>query len=60
MMASMSGFKKLFGNSQPGFSLIRNVGLNVVDQLGFAKQKIMRQALGLEGDLPEVARSTGW
>ncbi len=60
MMASMSGFKHLFSNEQPSLSFIRNAGLNFVDTLGFAKQKIMRQALGLEGDLPEMARSTGW
>ncbi|VAW65156.1 hypothetical protein MNBD_GAMMA11-266, partial [hydrothermal vent metagenome] len=60
MMYSMSGFKNLFSNNQSSLSLIRNVGLNFVDKLSFAKQKVMRQALGLEGDLPEVARSTGW
>jgi len=60
MMYSMSGFKNLFSNDQSSLSLIRNTGLNIVDKLGFAKQKIMRQALGLEGDLPEIAKSTGW
>ncbi|HED36080.1 MAG TPA: 2-octaprenyl-3-methyl-6-methoxy-1,4-benzoquinol hydroxylase [Gammaproteobacteria bacterium] len=60
MMYSMSGFKNLFSNNQSSLSLIRNAGLNCVDKLSFVKQKVMRQALGLEGDLPEVARSTGW
>ncbi len=60
MMVSMSGFKNLFSNEQPGLSLLRNAGLNLVDSLGFVKHKFMRHALGLEGDLPQMARTTGW
>ncbi len=60
MMYSMSGFKNLFSNEQPALSLIRNAGLNLVDSLGFVKHKFMRHALGLEGDLPEMAKPIGW
>lgn len=60
MMYSMSGFKNLFSNEQPGLSIIRNMGLDLADSLGLVKRKVMRHALGLEGDLPEMARSTGW
>ncbi len=60
MMYSMSGFKELFGNEQPALSLLRNAGLNLVDSMGFVKHKFMRHALGLEGDLPAMARSIGW
>ena len=60
MMYSMSGFKNLFSNEQPPLTLLRNVGLNLVDNLGPLKQKFMRHALGLEGDLPQMARSVGW
>jgi len=60
MMYSMSGFKNLFSNEQAGLSLIRNSGLNIVNSLGPVKNKLMRHALGLEGDLPEMAKSIGW
>ena len=60
MMYSMSGFKNLFSNEQAGLSLIRNSGLNIVNSLGPVKNKLMRHALGLEGDLPEIAKSIGW
>lgn len=60
MMYSMSGFKNLFSNDQAELSLIRNAGLNVIDSIGPVKNKFMRHALGLEGDLPEMAKSIGW
>jgi len=60
MMASMSGFKKLFSNEQTELSFIRNTGLNIINQLGLVKYKLMKHAMGLEGDLPEMAKSIGW
>ncbi|MCW8936045.1 MAG: UbiH/UbiF/VisC/COQ6 family ubiquinone biosynthesis hydroxylase [Gammaproteobacteria bacterium] len=60
MMASMSGFKNLFSNEQSELSLLRNAGLNIVNNMGPVKNKLMRHALGLEGDLPEMAKSIGW
>jgi len=60
MMYSMSGFKNLFSNEQTEISFMRNAGLNLVNKLGPIKNKLMRHALGLEGDLPEMAKSTGW
>ena len=60
MMYSMSGFKNLFSNEQTELSFIRNAGLNFVNDLGLIKNKLMRHALGLEGDLPKMAQSTGW
>jgi len=60
MMYSMSGFKILFSNEQTELSFIRNAGLNFVNDLGLIKNKLMRHALGLEGDLPKMAKSTGW
>jgi len=59
MMYSMSGFKNLFSNEQTELSFMRNVGLNLVNGLGPVKNKLMRHALGLEGDLPEMAKSHG-
>lgn len=60
MMYSMSGFKNLFSNELAGLSVLRNAGLNLTDSLGFVKHRIMRHALGLEGDLPEMAKTIGW
>jgi len=60
MMYSMSGFKKLFSNDQAELSIIRNAGLNLIDSTGPVKYKLMRHAMGLEGDLPEMAKSIGW
>ena len=60
MMYSMSGFKNLFSNEQSSLTLLRNAGLNFANSLSPVKHKVMRLALGLEGDLPEMARSVGW
>ncbi len=60
MMYSMSGFKNLFSNERSELSLLRNWGLDVVNQLGPVKHRFMRHAMGLEGDLPELAQSIGW
>ena len=35
---------------------LRNAGLKMVDQMPEAKALFVRQALGLSGDLPELAR----
>jgi 2-octaprenylphenol hydroxylase len=35
---------------------LRNSGLNLVDGLNEGKALLVRQALGLSGDLPELAR----
>jgi 2-polyprenyl-6-methoxyphenol hydroxylase-like FAD-dependent oxidoreductase len=59
-MYSMSGFKNLFSNQQPGLSLLRNAGLDLVNGLGPIKHRFMRHAMGLEGDLPQIARPVGW
>lgn len=60
MMASMSGFKTLFSNEQTELSFIRNMGLGFINQLAPVKYKLMRHAMGLEGDLPDMAKSLGW
>jgi len=60
MMYSMSGFKNLFSNEQSSLSFVRNAGLNLVNSMGPVKHKFMRHALGLEGDLPKMARPVGW
>ena len=59
MLAVMDGFKRLFGTSLPPIALIRNIGLNLADAAGPLKNQIARQAMGLAGDLPRLARATG-
>ena len=57
MMAAMEGFERLFQADPLALRLLRNVGLNLVDAQPEAKALFMRQALGLSGDLPELARA---
>jgi 2-octaprenylphenol hydroxylase len=56
MMAAMEGFERLFQADQLPLRWLRNTGLKVVNQLPEAKAVFVRQALGLNGDLPELAR----
>ncbi|MCG4452618.1 2-octaprenyl-3-methyl-6-methoxy-1,4-benzoquinol hydroxylase [Pseudomonas sp. MMS21-TM103] len=56
MMAAMEGFERLFQADPLPLRWLRNAGLNWVDELPEAKALFVRQALGLSGDLPELAR----
>ncbi|MDO9616327.1 MAG: 2-octaprenyl-3-methyl-6-methoxy-1,4-benzoquinol hydroxylase [Pseudomonas sp.] len=56
MMAAMEGFERLFQADPLPLRWLRNSGLNWVDDLPEAKALFVRQALGLSGDLPELAR----
>ena len=56
MMAAMEGFERLFQADPLVLRWLRNSGLNLVDGLAEAKALFVRQALGLSGDLPELAR----
>jgi len=55
MMAAMEGFERLFQADPLPIRLLRNSGLNWVDELPDAKALFVRRALGLVGDLPELA-----
>lgn len=59
MLGIMDGFKRLFGTSLPPVRLLRNLGLNLTDTAGPLKNLIARRAMGLEGDLPRLARGVG-
>lgn len=59
MMYSMSGLKNLFSNDNSALTLVRNAGLNLVNGLPSVKNLLMRRAMGLAGDLPELARVVG-
>lgn len=56
MMAAMEGFERLFQADALPVRWLRNLGLRQVDALPGAKALFMRQALGLGGDLPALAR----
>ena len=56
MMMMFEGFKYLFENQSTPLPLLRNLGLNFVDQNTYLKKFIMRRAMGLTGDLPAMAR----
>ena len=56
MMAAMEGFQRLFQGDSLTLRLARNAGLDLVDGLDQAKALFVRQALGLSGDLPALAR----
>ncbi|MCQ4294450.1 2-octaprenyl-3-methyl-6-methoxy-1,4-benzoquinol hydroxylase [Pseudomonas stutzeri] len=56
MMAAMEGFERLFQADPLPLRWLRNMGLKTVQALPEAKAVFVRQALGLTGDLPELAR----
>ena len=57
LMAAMEGFERLFQADPLPMRWLRNTGLKVIDQMPEAKALFVRQALGLSGDLPELARA---
>lgn len=57
MMAAMEGFERLFQADPLPLRWLRNSGLKWVDGLPEAKALFVRQALGLSGDLPDLAKA---
>jgi 2-octaprenylphenol hydroxylase len=56
MMAAMDGFKKAFGSDLEPVKMLRGLGLNFANQTAPLKNLIMRRTMGLQGDLPQLAR----
>ncbi len=56
MMYLLDGLKHLFENQFQSVQWLRNFGLDTVDSLPVVKHAILKRAMGLEGDLPAVAR----
>ncbi|WP_421868646.1 FAD-dependent monooxygenase [Motiliproteus sp.] len=56
MMATMAAFRHLYGEVPPVVHWLRNVGMKQVAATGPLKRLLVRHALGLEGDLPQLAR----
>ena len=57
MLTAMDAFKRGFGNRIPPLVAARNLGLFAADHVGPIKRVFMRQALGLDDDLPTLARA---
>lgn len=57
MMAAMEGFERLFHADALPLRWLRNTGMRWVDGLGTLKSSIIRRALGLDGQLPELAKA---
>ena len=56
MLTAMTGFKTLFSNNNVLLKSLRNTGLNLTNNVAPVKNTIIRHAMGLEGDLPKLAR----
>ena len=50
------GINKLFSNDNPLLRLGRDIGLAAVGQMPTLRRRLMREAAGLEGDLPRLLR----
>ncbi len=57
VIAAMDGFKHLFGSTLEPVQWLRNFGMDLTNSCPPAKSLIMRKAMGLSGDLPELART---
>ena len=56
MQSAFGGFNQLFGLEAPGARSVRGLGMQLFNQFGPAKRLAIRIALGLAGELPELAR----
>ncbi len=58
MMRAMEGFKTLFGSASSPITQLRNTGLSLTNNLPAAKRMLMRHAMGLSGERPQLIRHT--
>jgi len=56
MMTVMDVFYRVFSNQVLPVKFLRNLGLGLAERISLAKNKVMRSAMGLEGNLPKLAR----
>lgn len=56
MLAAMEGLKRLFCGANPLKKLVRGMGLCAFDALAPLKQGVIRAAMGLDGELPALAK----
>lgn len=56
MMTVMDTFYRVFSNDIAPIKFFRNLGLGLAERILPAKNKVMRMAIGLDGNLPKLAR----
>nr|WP_086940277.1 FAD-dependent 2-octaprenylphenol hydroxylase [Thaumasiovibrio occultus] len=56
MIGAMEGFKHLFAGTNPAKRLVRSLGLRLANDLPGVKPVLIRRAMGLSGQLPDLAR----
>ncbi len=56
MMGAMDGLKRLFSSQLTPLRMLRNVGLSLTNSSGPLKKLLTRRAMGLDGELPRLAR----
>ena len=56
MMTVMDVFYRVFSNEILPVKFLRNLGLGLAERLSPAKNKVMRMAMGLDGNLPKLAK----
>jgi 2-octaprenyl-3-methyl-6-methoxy-1,4-benzoquinol hydroxylase len=56
MMTVMDVFYQVFSNQIAPLKFLRNVGLGLAERVLPLKNKVMKAAMGLEGNLPKLAR----
>ena len=56
MLGAMEGFQYLFGANALPLRWLRNKGLKLTNRMPEVKHKIIRRAMGLDGDLPLLCR----
>ncbi|MCY4303207.1 MAG: UbiH/UbiF/VisC/COQ6 family ubiquinone biosynthesis hydroxylase [Aestuariivita sp.] len=49
-------FNRIFSNDIPIFRAVRNVGMGIVNSFPDLKRKLIREAAGLSGDLPQLLK----
>ena len=56
MVGLTDGLNRLFSTNLPAAKLVRSLGLAAIERLEPLKQLAMRRGMGLQGDLPRLAR----
>lgn len=56
LIGAMEALKRLFSGANPFLKFVRSSGLLLADNVLPAKEQIIKQAMGLTGDLPDLAK----
>lgn len=57
MMESMRGFQKIYSVNNADLIGLRNLGVKITNRFSPIKNHILSRAMGLDGDVPEIAKS---